>query len=70
MNDITELENQFNLINNIVQEYNKQLAQFKKNLDGSLPAEAIELQKNINELERTRQELQQLLEIFNKSFEE
>lgn len=68
MNDITELKNQFNLINNIVQEYNKQLAELKKNLDGSLPTEAIELQKNINELERTKQEFQQLLELYNDTF--
>ena len=69
MNTSNELEKQLISLNNSEKEYSQQLEKYKQLLDGSLPPEAVELKKNINDLKRTQQELQQLLEIFNKSFE-
>lgn len=69
MNTSNELEKQLISLNNIEKEYSQRFEKYKQLLDGSLPPEAVELKKNINDLKRTQQELQQLLEIFNKSFE-
>lgn len=65
-----ELEKQLISLNNSEKEYSQQLEKYKQLLDGSLPPEVVEQQKGINDLKRTQQELQQLLGIFNNSFEE
>lgn len=70
MNTNNELEKQLISLNNSEKEYVQQLEKYKQLLDGSLPPEAVEPQKDINDLKRTQQELQQLLGIFNNSFEE
>lgn len=70
MNTSNELEKQLISLNNIEKEYGQQLEKYKHLLDGSLPSEVVEPQKDINDLKRTQQELQQLLGIFNNSFEE
>ncbi len=70
MNTSNELEKQLISLNNSEKEYSQQLEKYKQLLDGSLPPEVVEQQKGINDLKRTQQELQQLLEIFNNSFEE
>lgn len=70
MNTSNELEKQLISLNNSEKEYGQQLEKYKQLLDGSLPPEVVEPQKDINDLKRTQQELQQLLEIFNNSFEE
>lgn len=70
MNTSNELEKQLISLNNIEKEYGQQLEKYKQLLDGSLPPEVVEPQKDINDLKRTQQELQQLLGIFNNSFEE
>ena len=70
MNTSNELEKQLISLNNSEKEYSQQLEKYKKLLDGSLPPEVVEQQKGINDLKRTQQELQQLLGIFNNSFEE
>lgn len=70
MNTGNELEKQLISLNNSEKEYGQQLEKYKQLLDGSLPPEVVEPQKDINDLKRTQQELQQLLGIFNNSFEE
>ena len=71
MNTSNELEKQLISLNNSEKEYSQQLEKYKQLLDdGSLPPEVVEPQKDINDLKRTQQELQQLLGIFNNSFEE
>jgi hypothetical protein len=70
MNTSNELEKQLISLNNSEKEYGQQLEKYKQLLDGSLPPEVVEPQKDINDLKRTQQELQQLLGIFNNSFEE
>lgn len=70
MNTSNELEKQLISLNNSEKEYGQQLEKYKQLLDGSLPPEVAEPQKDINDLKRTQQELQQLLGIFNNSFEE
>lgn len=70
MNTSNELEKQLISLNNSEKEYGQQLEKYKQLLDGSLPPEVVEQQKDINDLKRTQQELQQLLGIFNNSFEE
>ncbi len=70
MNTSNELEKQLISLNNSEKEYGQQLEKYKHLLDGSLPPEVVETQKDINDLKRTQQELQQLLGIFNNSFEE
>lgn len=70
MNTNNELEKQLISLNNSEKEYSQQLEKYKQLLDGSLPPEVVEQQKGINDLKRTQQELQQLLGIFNNSFEE
>lgn len=70
MNTSNELEKQLISLNNSEKEYVQQLEKYKQLLDGSLPPEVVEQQKDINDLKRTQQELQQLLGIFNNSFEE
>ena len=70
MNTNNELEKQLISLNNSEKEYSQQLEKYKQLLDGSLPPEVVEQQKGINDLKRTHQELQQLLGIFNNSFEE
>lgn len=70
MNTSNELEKQLISLNNSEKEYGQQLEKYKQLLDGSLPQEVVKPQKNINNLKRTQQELQQLLGIFNNSFEE
>lgn len=70
MNTGNELEKQLISLNNSEKEYSQQLEKYKQLLDGSLPPEVVEQQKGINDLKRTQQELQQLLGIFNNSFEE
>lgn len=70
MNTSNELEKQLISLNNSEKEYGQQLEKYKHLLDGSLPPEVVEPQKDINDLKRTQQELQQLLGIFNNSFEE
>lgn len=71
MNTSNELEKQLTSLNNSEKEYGQQLEKYKQLLDdGSLPPEVVEPQKDINDLKRTQQELQQLLGIFNNSFEE
>lgn len=70
MNTSNELEKQLISLNNSEKEYSQQLEKYKQLLDGSLPPEVVEQQKDINDLKRTQQELQQLLGIFNNSFEE
>lgn len=70
MNTSNELEKQLISLNNSEKEYAQQLEKYKHLLDGSLPPEVVEPQKDINDLKRTQQELQQLLGIFNNSFEE
>lgn len=70
MNTSNELEKQLISLNNSEKEYGQQLEKYKQLLDGSLPPEVVEQQKGINDLKRTQQELQQLLGIFNNSFEE
>lgn len=70
MNTSNELEKQLISLNNSEKEYGQQLEKYKQLLDGSLPQEVVKPQKNINNLKRTQQELQQLLEIFNNSFKE
>ena len=70
MNNNNELEKQLISLNNSEKEYSQQLEKYKQLLDGSLPPEVVEQQKGINDLKRTQQELQQLLGIFNNSFEE
>lgn len=70
MNTSNELEKQLISLNNSEKEYSQQLEKYKQLLDGSLPIEVVEQQKDINDLKRTQQELQQLLGIFNNSFEE
>ena len=69
MNTSNELEKQLISLNNSEKEYGQQLEKYKQLLDGSLPPEVVEPQKDINDLKRTQQELQQLLGIFNNSFE-
>lgn len=70
MNTSNELEKQLISLNNSEKEYGQQLEKYKQLLDGSLPPEVVEPQKDINDLKRTQQELQQLFGIFNNSFEE
>lgn len=70
MNTSNELEKQLISLNNSEKEYVQQLEKYKQLLDGSLPPEVVEQQKDINDLKRTQQELQQLMGIFNNSFEE
>lgn len=70
MNTSNELEKQLISLNSSEKEYGQQLEKYKQLLDGSLPPEVVEPQKDINDLKRTQQELQQLLRIFNNSFEE
>lgn len=70
MNTSNELEKQLISLNSSEKEYGHQLEKYKQLLDGSLPPEVVEPQKDINDLKRTQQELQQLLGIFNNSFEE
>lgn len=70
MNTSNELEKQLISLNNSEKEYGQQLEKYKQLLDDSLPPEVVEPQKDINDLKRTQQELQQLLGIFNNSFEE
>lgn len=70
MNTSNELEKQLISLNNSEKEYGQQLEKYKQLLDGSLPPEVVEPQKDINNLKRTQQELQQLLGIINNSFEE
>lgn len=70
MNTSNELEKQLISLNNSEKEYGQQLEKYKHLLDGSLPQEVVKPQKNINNLKRTQQELQQLLGIFNNSFKE
>ena len=70
MNTSNELEKQLISLNNSEKEYGQQLEKYKQLLDGSLPQEVVKPQKNINDLKRTQQELQQLLGIFNNSFKE
>ena len=70
MNTSNELEKQLISLNNSEKEYVQQLEKYKQLLDGSLPPEVVEQQKDINDLKRTQHELQQLLGIFNNSFEE
>lgn len=70
MNTSNELKKQLISLNNSEKEYSQQLEKYKQLLDGSLPPEVVEQQKGINDLKRTQQELQQLLGIFNNSFEE
>lgn len=70
MNTSNELEKQLISLNNSEKEYGQQLEKYKQLLDGSLPPEVVEPQKDINDLKRTQQELQHLLGIFNNSFEE
>lgn len=70
MNTSNELEKQLISLNNSEKEYGQQLEKYKQLLDGSLPQEVVKPQKNINNLKRTQQELQQLLGIFNNSFKE
>lgn len=70
MNTSNELEKQLISLNSSEKEYDQQLEKYKQLLDGSLPPEVVEPQKDINDLKRTQQELQQLLGIFNNSFEE
>ena len=70
MNTNNELEKQLISLNNSEKEYSQQLEKYKQLLDGSLPPEVVEQQKGINDLKRTQQELQQLLGLFNNSFEE
>lgn len=68
MNTSNELEKQLISLNNIEKEYSQQFEKYKQLLDGSLPLEAVELKKNINDLKRTQQELLQLLEMYKDSF--
>lgn len=70
MNTSNELEKQLISLNSSEKEYGQQLEKYKQLLDGSLPQEVVKPQKNINNLKRTQQELQQLLGIFNNSFKE
>ena len=68
MNTSNELEKQLISLNNSEKEYGQQLEKYKHLLDGSLPSEVVEPQKDINDLKRTQQELLQFLEMYKDSF--